>query len=203
MPLSAIMIADVPTEIKNQNNPAEQFYYFFVFKLCYYCTSNYLLNNLNPIMKKILLTFAMVSFGMILWAQQSDYIELMRSVINTEKKAAIAEVLVLSDTEADLFWPLYNEYNEKRYTVNTKKIQMIKDFAENYGQMTDEMAKEIWTRNMAIKMELVKLEKTYYKKFLKVLDAKKAVRYFQAENKIETFVNAELALEIPLLETIE
>jgi len=154
-------------------------------------------------MKKILLTFAMVSFGMILWAQQSDYIELMRSVINTEKKAAIAEVLVLSDTEADLFWPLYNEYNEKRYTVNTKKIQMIKDFAENYGQMTDEMAKEIWTRNMAIKMELVKLEKTYYKKFLKVLDAKKAVRYFQAENKIETLVNAELALEIPLLETIE
>jgi len=154
-------------------------------------------------MKKILLSFAMVSFGMILWAQQSDYIELMRSVINTEKKAAIAEVLVLSDTEADLFWPLYNEYNEKRYTVNTKKIQMIKDFAENYGQMTDEMAKEIWTRNMAIKMELVKLEKTYYKKFLKVLDAKKAVRYFQAENKIETLVNAELALEIPLLETIE
>lgn len=154
-------------------------------------------------MKRIILTFALVSFGMVLWAQQSDYIELMRSVINTEKKAAIVEVMQLSDTEADLFWPLYNEYNEKRYAVNTKKIKLIQDFAENYGKMTDEMAKELWTRNMAIKMELVKIEKSYFKKFLKAIDAKKVIRYFQAENKIEALVNAELALEIPLLETIE
>ena len=72
-------------------------------------------------MKRVLFTLVFASFGMLLWAQQStDYIELMRSVIKTEKKAAISEVMELSTAEADLFWPLYNEYNEKRYVVNTK-----------------------------------------------------------------------------------
>ena len=69
--------------------------------------------------------------------------------------------------------------------------------------MNDELAKEYWTRNMNIDMELLKLEKSYYKKFLKVLNAQKAFRYFQAENKIENLILAQLALDIPLLETIE
>ena len=155
-------------------------------------------------MKRVLFTLVFASFGMLLWAQQSnDYIELMRSVIKTEKKAAISEVMELSTAEADLFWPLYNEYNEKRYVVNTKLVKLIEEYAANYSKMNDELAKEYWTRNMNIDMELLKLEKSYYKKFLKVLNAQKAFRYFQAENKIENLILAQLALDIPLLETIE
>lgn len=155
-------------------------------------------------MKKIIITLAFASFGMLLWAQQSsDYIELMRSVIKTEKKAAISEVMQLSKEESVVFWPLYNEYNEKRYEVNTKLVRLIEEYAENFSKMTDELAKEYWTRSINIDMELLKLEKSYYKKFLKVLNAQKVFRYFQAENKIETLINAQLALDIPLLETIE
>ena len=155
-------------------------------------------------MKRVLFTLVFASFGMLLWAQQStDYIELMRSVIKTEKKAAISEVMELSTAEADLFWPLYNEYNEKRYVVNTKLVKLIEEYAANYSKMNDELAEEYWTRNMNIDMELLKLEKSYYKKFLKVLNAQKAFRYFQAENKIENLILAQLALDIPLLETIE
>lgn len=155
-------------------------------------------------MKRVLFTLVFASFGMLLWAQQTnDYIELMRSVIKTEKKAAISEVMELSAAEADLFWPLYNEYNEKRYQVGTKLVKLVGEYADNYSKMTDELATDYWKRNMAIDMELLKLEKSYYKKFLKVLDAKKTFRYFQAENKIETLMLAQLALEIPLLESVE
>jgi len=155
-------------------------------------------------MKRVLFTLVFASFGMLLWAQQTnDYIELMRSIIKTEKKAAISEVMELSTAEADLFWPLYNEYNEKRYVVNTKLVKLIEEYAENYGKMTDELATDYWKRSMAIDTELLKLEKSYYKKFLKVLNAQKTFRYFQAENKIETLILAQLALDIPLLETVE
>lgn len=155
-------------------------------------------------MKRVLFTLVFASFGMLLWAQQSnDYVELMRSVIKTEKKAAISEVMELTTAEADLFWPLYNEYNEKRYQVGTKLVKLVGEYADNFTKMTDELATDYWKRNMAIDMELLKLEKSYFKKFLKVLDAQKTFRYFQAENKIETLMLAQLALEIPLLETIE
>jgi hypothetical protein len=54
---------------------------------------------------------------------------------------------------------------------------------------------------MAFNQEVLKLEKQYYKKFKKILPAGKAARFFQAENKIETMIDAQLALEIPLIET--
>jgi len=54
---------------------------------------------------------------------------------------------------------------------------------------------------MSYSQEVLKLKKTYYTKFKKILTAGKAARFFQAENKIETLINAELAFDIPLIET--
>jgi hypothetical protein len=46
----------------------------------------------------------------------------------------------------------------------------------------------------------LKLKKSYYKKFKKILSAGDAARYFQIENKIEALINANLAAEIPLID---
>jgi hypothetical protein len=129
-----------------------------------------------------------------------DYIEITREVLNTEKKAAIAEVMVLSETEAEVFWPLYKEYNNELYKVQTKRIKIIKDFAKNYETMTDEKADELWNSFFKYRQELLALNKQYYKKFNKVMPAAKVVRYFQAENKIGVLIDFELASEIPFLD---
>ena len=67
--------------------------------------------------------------------------------------------------------------------------------------MSDEKADELWTNSMAYQDELLKLNKVYYKRFKKILPAGKAALYFQLENKIAALINAELALEIPLVES--
>lgn len=129
-----------------------------------------------------------------------DYMEVQRGVLKTEKKAIVAEVMQFTDAESSVFWPLYNEYNEKVYATNTKIYEVIKEYAANYDSMTDEKAVELWTKSMKIEAEQAKLESTYFKKFQKVLGGKRAVMYMQLENKISTLVAAELALEIPLME---
>ncbi len=131
----------------------------------------------------------------------NDYLEIARDVLKVEKKAAIADVMDLSETESQPFWNLYNEYQGKLYTVHNKRIDGIKDFAKNYENLSDEKANELWVNYMKYQTELLKLKKGYYKKFKKILPAGKAVRFFQAENKIETLINAELALEIPMIES--
>ncbi len=131
----------------------------------------------------------------------NDYLEIARDVLKVEKKAAIADVMDLSETESQPFWNLYNEYQGKLYTVHNKRIDGIKYFAKNYENMDDEKSNELWMKYMGYQSELLKLKKSYYKKFNKILPAGKTVRFFQAENKIETLVNAELALEIPMIET--
>lgn len=133
----------------------------------------------------------------------NDYLELTREVIKIEKKAAIAEIMQLSEEQSVPFWTLYNEYQGKLYLVQNKRIALVKDFAKNYENMTNEKADELWISSMAFAKEVLALEKSYYKKFKKIIPAGKAALFFQAENKIETLIDAELALEIPLIETKE
>jgi hypothetical protein len=153
-------------------------------------------------MKKLILGTVLVFLTSLAFTQTTDdYIEILRSVLKTEKKAAIAEVMQLNEQEGEVFWPLYNEFNEKMYTVQSKRVKIIKDFAANYESMTDLKADELWKSSMNFKQEALTLTKQYYKKFKKILPAGKAAKYFQAENKIATLIDYQLAIEIPMIET--
>jgi hypothetical protein len=154
-------------------------------------------------MKKISLILLFSFIAALTYAQQNDYIELVRSTIKTEKKALIAEVMQLSDAESQVFWPVYNEYQEKRYAINTNLFNLITDFAENFENMSPEKATDIAMTSNKHDMDILKLEKTYFKKISKMISPQKAFRFLQAENKIEAMINAQLASEIPLLESIE
>lgn len=153
-------------------------------------------------MKKLLSIVSIVLISTAIYSQTvNDYLELARDVLKTEKKAVVAELMQLTEAESTPFWVLYNEYQGKLYLVQNKRIAIIKDFADNFENLTDEKADQLWINGMAFNQEILKLEKQYYKKFKKILPAGKAARFFQAENKIETMIDAQLALEIPLIET--
>lgn len=152
--------------------------------------------------KTILLVIGLVMFISPAFSQSfDDYLEVVRDVLNTEKKAAVAETMALSKAESGAFWSLYNEYNAKLYEVHTDRVNIIKDFAANYESMTDEKADALVRASLAYETKLLKLNKSYYKKFKKILPATKAALYFQVEGKIDDLVNASLALEIPLVNT--
>jgi len=153
-------------------------------------------------MKKLFFAIALMFMGTQLMAQSdNDYLELARGVLNIEKKAAVTEVMQLTDLESQPFWTLYNEYQGELYLIQNKRIDIISDFIENFETLTDEKADELWTNSMAFSQEVLKLKKSYYKKFKKILPAGKAALFFQTENKIEVLINAQLAIDIPLIET--
>lgn len=152
-------------------------------------------------MKKIVYTLAFVLLSGIVFSQSAnDYVEVQRTALKTEKKAIVAEAMQLTDAESTVFWPLYNEYNEKLYVLNTKTFNLIMKFADEYETLNDEQSIALWNENMKIAKEVSKLEASYFKKFQKVLGGKKVLRYFQTENKIESLINFQLAAEIPLAE---
>ncbi len=152
-------------------------------------------------MKKIVLGLSLVFFAAAMMAQNThDYMEVERAALKTEKKAIVANAMEFTEEESTVFWPLYNEYNEKKYVINTKIYNNIVDYADNFETLNDEKAIELWTNSMKYKEELAKLERTYFKHFQKILPGKKAARYFQVESKLRMLIDAQLALEIPLIE---
>lgn len=153
-------------------------------------------------MRKILFAAAAIAFSISIHAQSvNDYLELTREVLKAEKKAVVAEAMQLTEAESQPFWNLYNEYQTALYTVQNKRIDIIKDYADNFDSLSDEKADELWIGSMKYKNELLKLKKSYYAKFKKVVSPGKAARFMQLENKIETLIDAQLALDIPLIET--
>jgi len=155
-------------------------------------------------MKKATLLLITMILGVTVYAQEfNDYLEVSRQVLKTEKKALIAEVMQLTSEESTAFWPIYNEYEAKKYEVNTVYFKMVQEFSDNFDTMKGEKATEIYKQVLDVEMQLLKLEKTYAKKFAKVLTPQKTFRYLQAENKIKAMIDAEMALQIPLLEAIE
>ncbi len=155
-------------------------------------------------MKRLLFFLCLTIMSLNVFSQtDNDYLEMSRDILKTEKKAAIADVMYLTEEESGPFWNLYNEYQNELYLIQNKRIDAIHEFADNFERLTDDKANELWLQSMEYEQEMLKLKKSYYKKFKKILPEGKAARFFQAENKVDSFIDAELAADIPLIEIKE
>ena len=130
--------------------------------------------------------------------QQADNMALLRDKLRADKKLIVAEAMNLTEKEAAAFWPVYDSYQKDLAGLNERTMKLIKEYATNYGQMTDPAAKGIVDSFLAIEKDRIQLMQTYAPKLRKVLPEVKVARYYQIENKIRAVVNYELAQEIPL-----
>ena len=129
----------------------------------------------------------------------ADNMQLVREKIQTDKKLFIAQNMNLTESEAKVFWPVYENYQKDLEKLVDKTVKLIENYSANYQTMTEEAAKELINGYLAIETERLKLMKSFLPKFRKVLPEKKVARYYQLENKIDAVVNYGLAKQIPLV----
>jgi len=129
----------------------------------------------------------------------ADNMQLVREKIKTDKKLFIAQNMNLTESEAKVFWPVYEDYQKELGKLLDKTAKLIDNYAANYQTMTEEAAKGLIDGYLAIETERVTFMKSFLPKFRKVLPEKKVARYYQLENKINAVVKYELAKLIPLV----
>ncbi|MGZ6223768.1 MAG: hypothetical protein ACXWMW_13635 [Syntrophales bacterium] len=149
------------------------------------------------------LTLSLLVFASFAMAQDkpADNMQIVVEKIKADKKLLVAENMQLSEAEAKAFWPVYNQYQAELFLLRTRTVQLIKDYAAAYQQMTDSTAKKLLNEIMAIETLRLQLGKAYLPKFRKVLSDAKVLRYYQIENKINAALYYELAASIPLIKT--
>jgi len=64
--------------------------------------------------------------------------------------------------------------------------------------ITADKAEEILKDAIKLEKDIVKLKSKYRSKFVKVLLPRAALRYYQIENKIDTIINYDIAMIVPL-----
>src|SRR5690606_37082170 len=92
--------------------------------------------------------------------------------IEAQKRAYMTEKLQLSVEEAEKFWPLYNEYQEKRGKLKHER-RALKP-SKPLSELSDSEIDKIVSKTFEIKQRELNLEKEYFDKFKKVITTRKA-----------------------------
>jgi hypothetical protein len=127
-------------------------------------------------------------------------IALMRQDIRSEKKQLIAANLTLTDTEATKFWPVYDQYTAELTKINDTKYALIKEYATNWGSVTDEQAASLIKRSLAADDAIAQLRMKYIPIFSQVLPGKKVATFFQLDRRLSNLIDLQLASQIPLVQ---
>ena len=120
--------------------------------------------------------------------------------LQTEKKEIVAKYMELTESEAQGFWPVYDEVQK----ALGQHAQRMRDLLERYAaehrsqSLTDEEASKLIDDWIAIDQDEVKLRGANAEKVMKVLPARKAARYLQIEYEYRTLVRYDLAALVPL-----
>lgn len=129
----------------------------------------------------------------------ADPLKTLTEQYHRDRKRLIADNLLLTESEAKRFWPLYERYEKDLSVLTDKRRGLIAEFGENYESMTDAMARELMIDRLELEEQRARLRRAYVHRFEKVLPVKKLARYYQIESKIRAAVEAGIAEELPLI----
>jgi len=126
-------------------------------------------------------------------------IDLVRADLKIEKAYIIAQNLTLTDDEAAEFWPLYNEYNAALNQLLDERLKLIKGYLDQHEQLTDAQATALADNVFAWEGKRLELKRSWFKKFLAVVPATKAAKFYQVENQINAALDLKLMDSMPLI----
>jgi len=153
--------------------------------------------------KKFVLALGfLIAAGNISFAQSlQEEVEMFQAVFGMEKKAM---TLVFIENEGDdAFWTLYDQYEIDRKLLGQKRLQLLADYANNYGAMTDEKTDQLMKAVRTQKKSLDKLIDKYYKKIKKSSGSKIAAQFYQLENYILGAIRLEILDNIPFFDEFD
>lgn len=109
---------------------------------------------------------------------KDDKIEAMKIGFLTKK-------LDLTPQEAQVFWPVYNEYNAKLEELRKKRRKEMQAAREGSDNLTDKELETLVDGEMTFRQKELDLQKEYHSKFKSVLPVRKVAKLYIAEEQFK------------------
>jgi lysophospholipase L1-like esterase len=149
-------------------------------------------------MKKLILTIALFSIVNVFAQNVDDFIQLLKSDVQSDKITIITQVMNFTDQQSEKFWPIYNEFSNELSKLSDKRIANIKDFAANFDSLTDKKADQLIKNAFDFQEDRLSLNEKYYKKFADALTPTVAAKYMQLEYEIQLIIDLSVNSSLPL-----
>jgi hypothetical protein len=140
------------------------------------------------IMKKAAGSFFILAFSVLQLSAQTTNLERL----NSYKIGFFTKKLNLTASEAEKFWPVYNEYQKQKNLIQQEKISLIRNFNQNGNTLSDSQMTEIGDKLVSSIVQESTLAVSFHKKLKEVLPPEKVIRFYQAENQYKVQLLNEL-----------
>jgi hypothetical protein len=132
-------------------------------------------------------------------ASIDEEIAMLRSDLRSNRKQVVAANLKLTGTEAEKFWPIYEQYVNELVKINDAKYALIKEYLQS-SNMTEEQADGTSKRWVEVDASVVELRLKYIPIFRRALSAKGTAMFFQIDRRVQMMIDLQLASSIPLIQ---
>lgn len=145
-----------------------------------------------------LILFLSISTAASAQTALDEQIELVRQSAHTDRKIILMGNVNFTSDESAKFWPAWNEYRAAVAANGDRTLALIKNFAENYENLTDQKANELLTDYFSIEMQNLVIKQKFSQEINLFMPEVKVMRVIQIENKLDAAIDLQLASEIPL-----
>ena len=80
--------------------------------------------------------------GLMAQLERDDF-EIVKVQIQSNRQALVAEILLLSESENQVFWPIYRAFQIERAALVDRRIELLREFRDNFDGISEEQAKQM------------------------------------------------------------
>ena len=147
-------------------------------KICSYIPKN--IDPKQALRKLFIFAFVLLS-QVLLHAQVSSGEK--QEKIEQIKMDFLKQKMDLSASEAQAFWPVYNDFQQKRESLRKQRDEAFKKEKDNVDALSDKDAELFADNELSFKQKDVDLQKDFEKKLKLIISSKKIAKYYLAEEE--------------------
>jgi len=130
---------------------------------------------------KSILVLIFLSQAIFVFAQRSEERKEKKEQIEIARIGYLTSAVQLTELQANEFWPVYNEYSQKRKQLKRQARQLLKN--KELDAITDAEAKELLQKLNSLHEQEFQLNKTYEPKLLQIVSSKQLLQLMKAERE--------------------
>ena len=138
---------------------------------------------------RILLLFSLLLiFSLSILAQKPYNYQRKMEKYRSIKIAYFTDNLELTPNEAEIFWPLYNKYDQQKEEIRRERRKKSKEFSQQGDLFTEQEAEEIIDNHIEMRQKEMELDMEFHKELKAVLPAKKIMKFYITEVQFREYM---------------
>jgi hypothetical protein len=121
-------------------------------------------------------------------AQEAQSKSDKKQKLKSQKIAFFTDKIGLTPDEAQIFWPIYNAYWDKKNSIIADRKEKMTFFADHSDNLSNEEMIKYADQYIHYEMELAELLDEYHKKFKEILPIDKVMKIYLADYEFKTYL---------------